>query len=196
MSDVMPVSDLLLACSFWMQQQIEALIPGINNKISAMYSAEANPALVDLAVTMGELTNASAPTICVWAENGSQPIPLEMHGIDPDSQIFLLYKIRLALPTVGGGNTVSDFELTKLCATGKLIEFLFDTTQTKQPTVYTKADPDVQVTATSPCRPGDWRSVHMKPMADRTTVYRGADLSFTFNFQINGGIVLSAPPVN
>lgn len=189
-SGTMPISDLLLACSYWMQQQIEALIPSINTKVTGMYSVESDPALVDLAVVVGELANANSPTICVWAESGSPPKQLDVDE-EPNFEIKVLYKIRVVLPEVGGGHTVQDFELTKQITLGFLFQLFWDASKTLQPTVFTKSDPEVMVTA-DPSRTGDWRSIYAKPLADTVTLARSADLCFTFQFQISGDTVLSA----
>lgn len=192
MNDDMPVDDLLLACSFWLKTNIETLIPAMNDRVAGLF-APAVPILVNTSVLIGELTNAVVPTICTWAESGSQPIPLDLHGNTPECLVAVMYKIRIALPEVGGGDTATFFELTKQVVLGKLFGFFWDKSKTLQPTVYTKSDPDIQVTASGPCMPGDWRSTHLRPLADKNTIARGGDITFTFRFQICNTVVLSAP---
>jgi len=189
----MYIDDLPLACSYWLQQKIEAIIPEINDKLTGMYSSASDPALVKAAVTVGELTNADTPTICVWTEKGSQPNQLDMNGFSPESKVDLLYKIKLCLPEASDDNTVSDFELTKQCAMGKLWRFFWDTRNTMAPVVYTKADPEIQVTAiASRRRVGDWRSVFSKPLSDTQTLTRSVEMTFTFSFGICEDTVLDS----
>lgn len=194
MSDTLPIQDLLPTCTYWLQQQINPLIPVINARITAMYTSE-TPVLFASSVVIGELPNAPAPTICVWSESGSQPQQLQMNGYTPQSKIAEMFKIRVVLPEVSDSNTTSDFELSKQIATSELRAFFLDTTKTMQPGIYTKANPAVIINAFPPCVPGNWRSVFAKPMSDKTTLPRSVEMTFTFRFLIAGDAVLSATPI-
>lgn len=192
----MTIDDLPLACTYWLQQNIEAQIPLINAKIAALYTVDQGPKMFDAAVVPGEITVVNNPAICVWADNGSQPVQLDMNGLSPESWVGLLYTIRIVLPKVadGSANTVSNFELSKQCALGGLGRFFWDKRNTLQPAVYSKFDPDDQVTAiacSDAC--GRWRSVHLKPLADEITLVRSVEMAFTFKFGISDDTVLSSP---
>jgi hypothetical protein len=195
MAVTLPISQLPMACTYWLEQEVNAIITSINTAIQSYYTVEAYPALFATAAVIGELPNVDIPTIAIWAENGSQPRQLDISGLQPTSRVSLLYKIRIVIPRAStiGGNTPSDFELSKQCALGTMAELLWDTTKVLQPIVSPKSDPTMQIKALGPCKCGDWRSVFAKPLSDDKTLVRSVEMSFTFQFQINSGVVVSSP---
>jgi len=194
MSESLPIADLLPACTYWLQQQINPLITVINTRITDAYTAETS-VLFASTVVVGELPNAPVPTICVWSESGSQPQQLQLNGFTPQSKIAEMFKIRIVLPVASDANTTSDFEASKQIATSVLRAFFLDTTQTMQPGIYAKTNPSVVVNAFPPCVPGNWRSVFARPMQDKITLPRSVEMTFTFRFLIAGNAVLSATPI-